>query len=75
MPLFVAITDHMEIDFPGEFGSYDGGSEDPGIRAKNSRPTRPRPHQHHGERHDKPLIDLGFPLHLERCSYSICAKR
>ena len=29
MPLFVAITDHMEIDFPGEFGSSDGGEGGP----------------------------------------------
>ncbi len=29
MPLFVAITEHMEIDFPGEFGSSDGGGGGP----------------------------------------------
>jgi hypothetical protein len=29
MPLFVAITDKMDIDFPGEFGSSDGGGGGP----------------------------------------------
>jgi len=29
MPLFVAITAQMEIDFPGEFGSSDGGGGGP----------------------------------------------
>jgi hypothetical protein len=33
IPLFVAITDKMEIDFPGEFGSSDGGGGGP----KNAR--------------------------------------
>ena len=47
MPLFVAITDHMEIDFPGEFGSSGrggGGPKNPREEfAANKSATSPSP--------------------------------
>jgi len=47
MPLFVAITDGMEIEFPGERGSSDGGGGGPSNPreefAANKAATSPSP--------------------------------
>ena len=47
MPLFVATTEHMKIDFPGEFGSSDGGGGGPKTPreefAANKAATTPSP--------------------------------
>jgi hypothetical protein len=44
MPLFVGITEKMELDFPGEFGSSGGGPKNPREEfAANKAATSPAP--------------------------------